>query len=217
MKYQSNARENQDLFTLAVLDKKVGGTYVEIGAYKSREDNNTYLLEQEFDWKGVSLELYPQFASTFKGRKNPCITCNALEVDYDQLFQEHFQDTHIDFLQIDIDPTSANYKILELIDFKKYSFSIITFEHNLYLTGDKSYYDGEDCEMYMNMSRDFLKKRGYTLLVPNVTHDDKIFEDWFILENKMPSDTWKKFIDVDPVWNPRNIKSETVELLNSLL
>ena len=36
MKYNSQARENQDRFALAILDSKENGTYVEVGGYLNR-------------------------------------------------------------------------------------------------------------------------------------------------------------------------------------
>ena len=47
----------QDIFVLSMLDGKKNGVYVEIGADQPRVINNTYLLENNFDWSGVSLNL----------------------------------------------------------------------------------------------------------------------------------------------------------------
>ena len=38
---------------------------------------------------------------------------------------------------------------------------------------------------------------GYTLLIPDVRHGDLKFEDWYINEKHMPSNTWKRFIGID--------------------
>jgi len=43
----------QDMFVLSMLDGKKNGTYLEIGASDPIVDNNTYLLETEFGWKGI--------------------------------------------------------------------------------------------------------------------------------------------------------------------
>ena len=53
---QSNSRENQDLVVLALLNKKQNGTYLEVGAAAPIEYNNSYLLESQFGWRGVSIE-----------------------------------------------------------------------------------------------------------------------------------------------------------------
>ena len=78
MKYNSQARENQDRFVVAVLDGKKNGTYVEVGGYLPIEWNNTFMLEKEFGWTGISLELFEKFSSQWNGlRSNPCITCDG--------------------------------------------------------------------------------------------------------------------------------------------
>ena len=47
----------QDMFVLSMLDGKRNGIYVEIGADQPRVISNTYLLEKDFDWSGISFEL----------------------------------------------------------------------------------------------------------------------------------------------------------------
>jgi hypothetical protein len=218
MKYLSYSRENQDLFILSVLAGKKGGTYVEIGTYMPILDNNTYLLESEFGWRGISLDCCEDYVSNWvSSRRNPLVICDATTVNYIELFETFNLPNHIDFLQIDIDPTSANYRVLESIDFEKYTFSVITFEHNLYLSGDGSYYGGDDCEYYRNKSREYLSKYGYTCLVPDVCHKDKIFEDWYIKEEHMVFDNWKGFIGVDSVMNTSNMKESTKKVFEEFL
>jgi len=219
MKYPSYARENQDLFVLSILDSKRDGTYVEVGSNQPIIDSNTYLLETVFDWKGVSLELNSEQALGMwtESRKNPCINCDATKVNYTELFEKYSLPNNIDFLQIDIDPTSANYEVLKMIDFEKYSFSIVTFEHNLYLSGASWYWGGEDCHYYREQSRQYLQNFGYTCLVPDVKHSDLVFEDWFINEKCMPSDSWKNFIGIDTVMDSENMKDSTRKIFEKLL
>ena len=207
MKYNSQARENQDRFVVAVLDGKKNGTYVEVGGYLPIEWSNTFMLEKEFGWTGISLELFEKFSSQWNGlRSNPCITCDATTVDLNSLIDENNLPKVIDFLQLDIDPASSTFKVLENIDFDKHSFRIITFEHDVYR--------GEDTIEIRNKSREILKGYGYTLLIPDVSHGDLKFEDWYIKEDLMPSDTWKKFINVDPVFNTEDMLEETKNLLS---
>ena len=207
MKYNSQARENQDRFVVAVLDGKKNGTYVEVGGYLPIEWSNTFMLEKEFGWTGISLELFEKFSSQWNGlRSNPCITCDATTVDLNSLIDENNLPKVIDFLQLDIDPASSTFKVLENIDFDKHSFRIITFEHDVYRC--------EDTIEIRNKSREILKGYGYTLLIPDVSHGDLKFEDWYIKEDLMPSDTWKKFINVDPVFNTEDMLEETKNLLS---
>ena len=46
----------QDIFVLQCLDGKKGGKYLEIGAADAVSGNNTYLLEKEFGWTGLSID-----------------------------------------------------------------------------------------------------------------------------------------------------------------
>jgi len=210
MKYNSQARENQDRFVLAVLDSKQNGTYVEVGGYLPIEWSNTFMLEREFGWTGISLELFERFSSQWNGvRSNPCITCDATKVDLNALIEDNNLPTVIDFLQLDIDPASSTFKVLENIDFDRHSFRIITFEHDVYR--------GEDTIEIREKSREILQGHGYTLLIPDVSHDDLKFEDWYIKEDLMPSDTWKRFIGIDPTLNTAGMAEETRNLFEELL
>ncbi len=210
MKYNSQARENQDRFAVVVLDGKKNGTYVEVGGYLPIEWSNTFMLEKEFGWTGISLELFEKFSSQWNGvRSNKCITCDATKVDLNSLIDENNLPKIIDFLQLDIDPAVSTFKVLENIDFDKHSFRIITFEHDVYRGGDTI--------EIRDKSREILQSHGYTLLIPDVRHGDLKFEDWYIKEDLMPSDTWKRFIGVDPVLNTEDMVEETRNLFEDLL
>ena len=63
----------QDMFVLMALDGKRQGVYVELGADLPRIINNTYLLETEFDWAGVSFEYDADKVLFFNTiRRNKC-------------------------------------------------------------------------------------------------------------------------------------------------
>ncbi|WP_426127513.1 hypothetical protein [Pararhizobium sp. PWRC1-1] len=55
----SFAQIQQDRWVLAELDGKRGGFFVEIGAFDGKQLSNTYLLETEYDWKGILAEPNP--------------------------------------------------------------------------------------------------------------------------------------------------------------
>jgi hypothetical protein len=95
----------QDMFVLSMLDGKKNGVYVEIGADQPRVISNSYLLESEFDWSGVSFELDGDKVIYFNTiRRNKCICADATAYDYKFLFQERNYPKQIDYLQLDIDP-----------------------------------------------------------------------------------------------------------------
>ena len=181
---QSNSRENQDLMVLTLLNKKQNGTYLEVGAAGPIEVNNTYLLESQFGWRGVSIEWDKSFADQhLQVRKNPCLNVDATAQDYDALLQKHNLGTHIDYLQLDIDPPANTFKVLKLIDFNKYTFSIITYEHD--------YYAGGSVER--EESRKILESHGYMRVISDVMNGGLPFEDWYINLKYMPTDVWQQF------------------------
>lgn len=206
MKYNSNSRENQDLFILSVLDKKKEGTYLEIGSATPIIDNNTYLLESEFNWTGVSIDFNYAFINDFNVRSNPFILADATELDYDLLISNHYKSTHIDYLQLDIDPPSNTFKALNKINFDKFSFSVITYEHDLYAGGE---YERE-------ASRKVLESYGYTRVISDVMHNNLIFEDWYINEKHMPTDIWKQFVDSNVNLNTNALNEKYQNLFNLL-
>ena len=90
---------------------KRNGVYVEIGADQPKVINNTYLLESEFDWSGVSFELDDDKVTFFNEvRKNKCICADATLYDYKSLFEKRNYPKQIDYLQLDIDPAEGTLK-----------------------------------------------------------------------------------------------------------
>ena len=77
----------QDMFVLTMLQGKKNGVYVEIGADQPRVISNTYLLESEFNWTGVSFELDSDKVDYFNTiRENKCLAEDATDFDYDLFF-----------------------------------------------------------------------------------------------------------------------------------
>jgi FkbM family methyltransferase len=66
---RSKSQNRQDLFVLSELNFKRDGFFVEFGAAGGIEDSNTYLLEEEFGWRGILAE--PARAFHERLRANP--------------------------------------------------------------------------------------------------------------------------------------------------
>lgn len=163
----------QDQFILDVLDKKKNGTYVEIGAYHSRDISNTYLLERDYDWSGVSFEIVEKRVEEFnKNRKNKCYCADATSFKYKELFEQLQLPKQIDYLQVDIEPAENSLMALKALPLKEYRFSVITFEHDLY--------ENPENINIKNQQKRILMKLGYHLAKENVDHEGRVFEDWWI-------------------------------------
>jgi SAM-dependent methyltransferase len=173
-KIEKNYSESyQDMFVLAANNGKNFGKYVEIGAGNAHYGNNTYLLEKNFGWTGVSFDIQEDFVSAYNNeRSNPCIHADATQVDYKKIFKDQKFNNTIDYLQIDCDPPEISYKALLQIPFDEYKFSVITFEHDAYANRQSNIRD---------LSREYLKSKGYVLVVDNIAPDNyRAYEDWYI-------------------------------------
>lgn len=165
----------QDIFVLSMLDGKRNGTFLEIGGGYAYHKNNTALLDNQFGWKGVTIELNESCVEDYKKyRPNSNVLCtNALFINYSKLLKEYFKDESvIDYLQLDIEPSANTYEALLAIPFDEYKFRVITYEHDHYVDVSGSYRD---------KSRQYLQKMGYEMVVSNIAEDDEsAFEDWWI-------------------------------------
>jgi hypothetical protein len=170
----SQSQSNQESFVLNMLDFKRNGTYVEIGAQDPFTISNTYVLEKDYDWSGFSVEINKFWADKFSSRKNPCLCANALSLDYLKIFQDHNMPKQIDYLQIDIEPAINTLNALKRMPFNDYRFSVITFEHDLYVNKNKNQTIKEE-------AIDILKSHGYVLAANNIlSPQNQPFEDWFV-------------------------------------
>jgi hypothetical protein len=165
----------QDEFVVHMMNGKIG-EYLEIGAWKPIDRNNTYLLEQ-LGWEGISLDISNDHADEWRAtRKNTLIVADARSYQYPEK-------DHIDYLQLDVEPPSQTFAVLERLMKLKTTYSIITYETDAY--GDPT---------YVKPSRELLTSKGYILAVPDVLCGQGPFEDWYINPN---------FVDINllKTWN----------------
>jgi hypothetical protein len=168
---------DQEKFIIDILKKKKNGHYVELGAAHYSNGNNTWQLEKEYDWSGVSFEIVESMRDEFNlNRKNPCFG-DALNFNYVDYFEKNNFPKQIDFLQVDIDagydlygrPVGNNHWTLQgliAIPLNLYRFTLITFEH--------------DANMYWrntsirDAQREILDSFGYSLV------QRSFHEDWWV-------------------------------------
>jgi hypothetical protein len=178
------SQSNQDLFVLKMLNNKRNGFYLEIGGSDPIQINNTYLLEKDYDWKGVSIEIDTELSNKFNSiRKNLCHNTSALIFDYKREISKITSDTQIDYLSLDIEPARQSLECLKQLPHETYRFSVITFEHELYREGPEA---RDEC-------RRFLSDLGYQIVVADVKNQGNPYEDWWIDPNVVSEDTWRQF------------------------
>ena len=171
----------QDMFVLSMLDGKTDGYYLEIGSADPYHGSNSALLE-ELGWSGLSLEILEKEVNEFiKHRKNPVVLCDATQYDFSKL------PSVIDYLQVDCEPPATTFEILTNLPFDKCDFKVITYEHDHYT---------DITSKYRELSRMFLKSKGYKLVVGNIAPDDTAcYEDWYVHPEHIKSDILNKMID----------------------
>ena len=182
----------QDMFVLSALDGKKKGTYLEIGAGRPFYGNNTALLK-EWGWKGVSLDISKDFLAQWKKERpnDVCLDQDARYANYLDLSDSIIKTRDIDYLQLDVDPASNTYKVLENIPFDTLKFKVITYEHDYYCDDTKSYRD---------KSRKLLEDAGYILIAGNISPDENSpYEDWWVSQDVFdklpyPPDTHKRVL-----------------------
>ena len=177
----------QDMYILSMCNGKIGGTYLEIGAGDYKSGNNTYLLETDFAWTGISVDFNNIFVNNFNtNRDNKCICSDATKIDYLELLSTNYTSTNIDYLQLDCDPPNITFDILQKIPFDQYKFGVITYEHDFY---------NDNTGSYREKSRVFLKEKGYLLIAGNISpyRNTCPFEDWWIHPELIDENIYRLF------------------------
>lgn len=173
-KIEKNYSESyQDIFVLTMLDGKCNGRYLEIGSADPFYGNNTALLETEFGWEGISIDIDENFVNLYNSkRKNKCLLKDASLINYSKFLSGLEFPQNIDYLQIDCDPPEVSYNILLNIPFEVYKFAVITYEHDYYC---------DDTKSFQQKSTKFLESYGYVKVVNNISpDDDRPYEDWWV-------------------------------------
>jgi len=187
---KSNGQALQDFFVLIALGGKRKGYFLEIGASDGKSLSNTFLLEKEFDWNGVSIDYDVRSWLSFKKnrRRSKFILGDATALDYKKILKRvNAQDGVLDYLQVDIEPSTNTLLALKQIPFSDFKFRVITYETDWY---DKS--QGHDVADRTRLeARELLVSYGYELVAGDVfvNEPDKPFEDWWILPSQIDDKT----------------------------
>jgi hypothetical protein len=127
MKYYSQL--NQDIIVDRMMQQKVNGTFLDVGASYFDDMNNTYFFEKERLWRGVAVEIDERYNEGWKNRPHTFyINEDALKVDYAKVLADNNMPDVIDYLSVDLEPPEVTYQAFCKIMETKYIFNVITFE-----------------------------------------------------------------------------------------
>ena len=197
-----NGAAGQDKFVLNVNKFKKNGYFLEFGSQQPINDNNTYLLESEYGWKGLMFEWEDKYVPLYekhRGEDTTYIIGDAVQHDYSEIFSKLEVPEVIDYLQIDLEPGTLSplALLMKLNDqvMDNHKFSTVTFEHDIYCGEEVSKhntgselnqgrpFDYRNFHKVRNESRKIFKERGYVLVFPDVNDNDTYnlpFEDWWV-------------------------------------
>lgn len=183
------SQAGQDLFVLAALNGKRNGTYLELGAGPCAHGSNTYLLETEFKWRGVAVEIDEGFhQDQIKHRSHHVELADATKVNFaDLLIRGGIHDKVIDYVSLDLESINTLVALYNL-PLETHKFAVISYEHDCYAYGPK----------YKKLSRQYLTDMGYELVVSNIAatgYDD--FEDWWVHPELVDSARIKAMKSID--------------------
>lgn len=183
---QSNSQAHQESFVLNVLNEKHNGFYVELGGGWPIRNSNTYILETQYGWSGISFENDTKRADDYNAiRNNKTLCTDAIEFDYLSYFIQNQVPTQIDYLQMDIHPAEDTLRALKNIPLDEYRFSVITYEHNGYSNPKNK-----------QESYNILSGLGYVRVADDVIFERMAYEDWWIDPQVVPYDSYKDFISI---------------------
>ena len=137
----------QDDFVIKTLKEKRNGTFVDIGCFHPTDINNTFILERDYNWTGINIDLFTEneFDDSNEAFSNwpilrpdsVVIKADALTIDYSSIFKGHKLPKTIDYLSIDLEPPTVTFDVFKLLPLNEYKFNIITYEHDGYRMGQK--------------------------------------------------------------------------------
>jgi len=187
----------QDKYVMEILKYKKCGTFLELGANHPININNTYFMEQNYNWKGIMIEFDKNYLEEYKTHrpKSVHVMEDATEIDYKKLLVENDMPKNIDYLQIDLDAgNGSTIDALQKMDdtiLEEYKFATITFEHDVYCAGEY--------KSTREKSRGIFKKRGYVCVFKDV-HDknpDVVYEDWYVHPDLVDMEHVNKIINMN--------------------
>jgi hypothetical protein len=160
----------QDKLVLTYLKNKKNGYFMDIGCCYPKYINNTYLLEKDYSWDGISIDIVdfvePNGETWSDCRDTIHVIEDALKINYKKLLSDYNAPKVIDYLSMDLEPPSLTLECLDLIPFDEYQFNFISFEVD---------FGREGYEQRIEKSRTIFEKNGYVYVGPICGGQDDIY------------------------------------------
>ena len=200
---------NQDKFVVNILKDKMNGFFLEIGSNHPIQINNTYILEKNYNYKGIMIEYNEEYLPLYKiYRPNSYHIINdATKINYKEVFNNNNVPFNIDYLQIDLEVSNGStLRTLEKLNeevFDKYKFATITFEHDIYATNFND---------TRAKSREIFNKNGYICVFKDISNDKNPYEDWYV----HPELVDMNYITILQEKNNKNYKQSVISYIMSI-
>lgn len=174
-----NSQAGQDLFVLMALNGKRNGRFIDLGCNHPVDINNTYILEKNYGWEGLSFDIDPKFVGLYpQFRGTP-----ALVRDCTKLTSQDFDRIRgpIDYMSIDLEPARVTLACLESLPFgQDFLPSLITFEHEFFRHSHGPEYRCPGISTPIrDVARSILKGYGYKIVCSDVANHHCVYEDWY--------------------------------------
>ena len=173
-----NSQAEQDKFILSILKQKMNGFFVEIGSNDPKFINNTYILEKNYNWKGIMIEMESSYLNSYKEQRPNSIHVmqDATKINFKDLFEINNMPFQMDYLQIDLEvENESTIQTLENLNLvmDKYTFATVTFEHDIYRG---NFFNT------VSRSRKIFEDRGYICIFKNIQNVEAcyVYEDWYV-------------------------------------
>jgi len=215
-----NGQALADKFVLNCTGFKRGGYFLELGSREFKRNNNSYILEKSFGWKGVMVEKVATHKGDYKSNRPNSIPIiqDATQINYKKVFEDNNFPSNLDFWQLDLE-VRDNTALDTLIKINEeilgyYSFATVTMEHDIY--------NGLQNSVNTRIkSREILESRGYYCVFRDtMTFMDgppnSPYEDWWVHPDLVNMEYIKSLQERNQDnYSLINVKGRNIECFNS--
>ena len=164
---KSYSQAGQDLWVDEVLNGRIDGLFLDVGANDPIIISNTYALESQAGWRGFLLDNDPNCICDLRAKRESIVVeCDSTKFNYCSLGFLRF-----DYLSLDVD--AATLDSLKKLLSDGVGFRCATVEHDSYRFGPEP----------RDAMRKLLTDAGYHLERPDVCNPEAPtmpYEDWWI-------------------------------------